>query len=439
MRVIILYLSDIHIGKGANLITTRVKNIADVLNSYTAEESTCFLTISGDIANFGKSSEYDIAYDFIYELVEEIRTNKQIKEVYPVLVPGNHDCDFDIEKSTRRDLIKLLGIAEDPLEAIDIDYVQHLTNIQQEFFKFAEKLDGLNHEINRLYWIHGQDIDEYRLNFLCLNTAWMSQKKEEQGKLVFPAHLINLNQLESDKPSINISLFHHPENWFNAQHLRYFKNLIQTTSNIVITGHEHDIDMQTNISITGKIQENMQGGLLQYGKKANSSFNVEILDIKKGIQKKALLVWDNKENLYIPEDETDWLSFSSLETKHSYTPTKEYRRQLNRLDVQLTHPNNLKLLEMEDVYIDPSLDVSYAKKGIISKTTVTINNINQLLKAIKECRKVIILGNKYFGKTLLLKKICKTLLEEDYIPLLCNEKGFSKLGTWGAPIKDTTS
>ncbi len=429
MRVILLHLSDIHIRCGSNPIIKRVKDIANALNICTDEECICFLIVSGDIANSGDSKEYEIAYKFISDLLQEINLNNKISQVCPILIPGNHDCNFKNVKSTRRDLINHLYQIDQPYNHIDNDHIDALTDIQKEYFAFAQKLDCVGQQANPIFWFRKYEIEQYHIHFLCFNTAWMSTKPEEQGRLFFPVNLISLNDIHSnDKNTVAVSVFHHPYNWFASQHIKDFKNLIHSSSDIIITGHEHDIDNQTNISIKGKIQEVMQGGLLQYHEKTDSSFNIEIIDIQNRMQKKCILVWDNLGDFYKPEDETTWLPFLSLETRSVFSLREDFKRFLARLDVQITNPKSLTLLEIDDIYVNPSLDIAHAKHGIISRHPKTTNDINILLKTIKEYRKILILGSKYSGKSVLLKKLFKLLFEDDCIPLYCTVSHFPQLG-----------
>ena len=429
MKVIILHLSDIHIKFGTNPVLTRVSSIANVLNICTyGEECTCFLVISGDIAYSGDSQEYKIAHKFIDDLLKEICINKNIKNVYPILVPGNHDCNFKKAKSTRANLIDHLLDEDNPYIHINDDLIGDLTCIQDEYFAFLQQVDSECQPTNPIYWLRNFEIGKYNIRFLCLNTAWMSTKEKESGRLLFPVKLIDNIDSQHSKDTITVSVFHHPYDWFDPRYRRDFKNQIRGMSNIIITGHEHDIDNQTHISIKGKIQEVMQGGLLQLDDKTYSSFNIQIVDLLQQKQSKKLLVWDEQDHYYKPEEETEWLPFLSFEIGNLFTLRKNHRKFLARLDIQMTHPKSSRLLEIEDVYVDPSLDISYSKNGVISKYPETTSNIDHLLNVIKEYRKVLIVGNKYFGKTLLLKKLFTLLFNEDFVPIYCKGRDLLRLG-----------
>ena len=426
MRVILLHMSDIHIREGSNAIATRLPSIARALNICIEEECVCFLIVSGDIANSGNSTEYEIAHKCISELIRELESNTRISEVHPVLVPGNHDCNFANVRSTRFALIDRLRHVDKPYTSIDNDYISDLTRIQEDYFTFAQNLDGVNQKASPLYWLRKFEIQPYHVYFVCLNTAWISEKTEEPGKLIFPSPLVHLDEIRSDKNTLTISVFHHPFGWFDPRYVKEYRDLILGNSDVVVTGHDHDIDMRTVISVKGKISEIMEGGLLQCDDKVDSSFNIEMIDLERRLQKKYLLVWHESEHYYEPEKETEWLPFLSLQTHGTFRLKTLFKRFLARLDVQITNPKSGRLLEVDDVYVNPSLDINYAKRGIISTFPTTVRNLDDLLKVAKEYRKILIVGNKFLGKTVLLKKLFSLMLDQDLVPLYCGSRQFSQ-------------
>jgi len=55
------------------------------------------------------------------------------------------------------------------------------------------------------------------------------------------AILLHLSHIPSYKKTETVSVFHHPYDWFDSRYVKDFKDLIQSNSNIIITGHEHDM------------------------------------------------------------------------------------------------------------------------------------------------------------------------------------------------------
>lgn len=419
MRAIILHLSDMHFQSTVNPIVSRVEQISNSLNMCSEEEFVCFIVISGDIAYSGSAEEYKLAYEFISNLGEEIKGNEKVKQLHTIVVPGNHDCDFGDQKSTRNSLLVYLNNISTAISEIDLDWVADMSDIQRNYFEFSKCIQGSEPKDNSIYCQRNYAIGEYVLRFQCFNTAWMSTKGEVQGKLLFPTYLVNLDENPINNQAIAVSIFHHPYNWFEASNGKDFQTLINKHSHIIITGHEHDIESYTTINIRGQVKEIMQGGLLQHINENGSSYNIEVIDFDQRLQNKYIFVWDEIENFYRPEEETGWLPFLSLVNRDVFLLKDEFKKTLSRLDVQISHPYLNTPLQLEDIYVNPSLELTPARQGIISKSTIRINNILRLIEIIKEYKKVLILGGKYYGKTIVLKKLYKQFLEDDIVPLYC--------------------
>ena len=56
-------------------------------------------TINGDVANKGKAEEYEKAEAFIKDVFEHLGCDEKRTQLY--VVPGNHDIDRCVNKSSR--------------------------------------------------------------------------------------------------------------------------------------------------------------------------------------------------------------------------------------------------------------------------------------------------------------------------------------------------
>jgi len=72
----------------------------------------------------------------------------------------------------------------------------------------------------------------------------------------------------------------------------------------------------------------MQGGRLQSNKTLESSFNLQVIDCEKRIQKKYILLWDNGENYYRTSEETEWVPFVSLDHRDTFSVTEEFGKNI---------------------------------------------------------------------------------------------------------------
>lgn len=79
--------------------------------------------------------------------------------------------------------------------------------------------------------------------FNYINSAWCSIMHEEAGKMYFPKNWFNDIHspfLEEDfAPALVITLFHHPERWLTPNNRRDFRKIIDSVSDILMSGHEH--------------------------------------------------------------------------------------------------------------------------------------------------------------------------------------------------------
>jgi hypothetical protein len=116
------------------------------------------------------------------------------------------------------------------------------------------------------------------LRFNCFNTSWVSKIKEVQGSIFYPVDIINIPTSNVD---IVISMFHHTYNWFQPENGRAFRKLVEKSSDIILTGHEHDQDIIIKDNGTGTITHYLEGGILQDSNDiSKSSFNAILVNLE---------------------------------------------------------------------------------------------------------------------------------------------------------------
>ena len=111
---------------------------------------------------------------------------------------------------------------------------------------------------------------------------WASQKEEQQGQLYFPLRAAGEVSGAGD---LILSLFHHPYGWLNASNSLEFEDLIDRTSDIVLTGHEHVEKYSQKRNITGEETNYSKGSVLQESGSNKSGFNVILIDTAEQKQK----------------------------------------------------------------------------------------------------------------------------------------------------------
>src|SRR5262245_23149979 len=121
--ILILHLSDFHFrsasfgGQPGQHRAEKVVAAVQARSEFSVGLGMCCVVLSGDIAQSGTSAEYEKATEFIRHLANEIRTRLQL-EPHFLAVPGNHDCDFNIQTSVRDPLVSNVDAS-----SVDITYV----------------------------------------------------------------------------------------------------------------------------------------------------------------------------------------------------------------------------------------------------------------------------------------------------------------------------
>ncbi|HHT9138208.1 MAG TPA: metallophosphoesterase family protein, partial [Candidatus Wunengus sp. YC60] len=352
MKILILHLSDIHFKAKEDIILNRVENIKNVINKYANDISGCFTVVSGDIAFSGNSGEYLIARGFFDNLEERLKTINNSIYIKYIMVPGNHDCNFKNDNNVRKILIENMTQKVNSLN--DCSIINTCTSTQKEFFEFLKPYSSTKdfQDFKALYYKQNITLGYYKIQFNCYNTAWMSQKDEKQHQIIFPIDLIKTN---NDKFDIVLSVFHHPYSWFEIENGKNFQKYAEQTSDIILTGHEHDLGQKTQSKITGEKNEYIEGGILQGNvDNKNSEFNVLIVDLKEKKQKVIQYIWKN--DFYSEKDNTDWLPFvrSKFLQKHEFKNNDTFVSYLIDPGANFTHPKKGNL-NLNDIFIYPNL------------------------------------------------------------------------------------
>src|SRR5579862_7152357 len=182
MKLMLLQLSDIHIASSSDSVFSKLDALAVALQSITAD-AYC-LILSGDIALSGSQTEYRASLRFLSSIQEKLRTALNFAKLDLVIIPGNHDCDLINGPGDRTALISELSRQTAPISASQL--AQGLA-AQQPFFNFlALATDDDTVTTPTLYRQLIFHYGEYRLVVHCYNSAWLSDKHERQGSLLFP-------------------------------------------------------------------------------------------------------------------------------------------------------------------------------------------------------------------------------------------------------------
>ena len=141
MELVIVQLTDIHIRDEADYdaFSERIKSLGGAICNHITEpnNTAVIFCVTGDLAFSGKESQYaavELILEEIYSLIEK-RFPKV--DIHAVFVPGNHDCDFEDEKASVREVL----LASPTLDIMDATQLKECTGIQQNYFNFVKEWD----------------------------------------------------------------------------------------------------------------------------------------------------------------------------------------------------------------------------------------------------------------------------------------------------------
>lgn len=244
MVAVFVHVSDIHFGQEKN---NRVYIHADVKQQLITDAKEVVssiaggaahgILVTGDIAQSGKWSEYEVAGKWLDELAASI--NVEIHRVQ--MVPGNHDLDRSMLSFSGRQILDHLR-AGGPKE-----YEGILNNLTDRAALFARFEDygrfsfGYNCPLNN----EGAFASEMEvtlapgraIRFIRFNSSLLchGEERDEHPELVIGERQFTIPRTKGVE---NIVLVHHPLHWYKDQ--AQVQDYIRSRARLFISGHEHD-------------------------------------------------------------------------------------------------------------------------------------------------------------------------------------------------------
>ena len=418
MKIAIVQLSDIHITSDTDPVLQRAELIASSLYQYAECVKQIFLVLSGDIAYSGKEEQYDCASTFINQILDSLK-NEYRTPVSIVMVPGNHDCDFEKNTSVRKAVIADLNNV--PLETIDEDQIDQCVSVQEAYFLFQKRIaeHGLIHD-DHLWAQYRFEVRGKAILFDCLNVAWVSNINERQGGVYFPYQRYSGRIKES--ADIRFVVLHHPMHWLSQEQYRDARARVRSFGDIILTGHEHVEGAElVDDAVSGESML-IEAGALQVTGDANiSTFNVIEIDLDEKQYKRDVFCFENGEYC---SDSTfgSWASFKALPKRKSniFELSDQFRTWLDNAGASYSHPSKTNLL-LGDIYIFPDLeDLNNDEDDRRMVNSNLLRDVSNIDKG------AIITGEEKAGKTALLKTLFWKYYRQDKIPLYIDLKNVTK-------------
>lgn len=419
MTALVLHLSDIHIKTSTDPILQRGKDIAASTFSSLPSASHVFIVVSGDIAYSGVKDEYNLAADFFTIIRDEIRNETECPIDF-LLVPGNHDCDFEKNSGARNLLVTSLEGQEIP--EVDDSIINTCTSIQNDFFDFRTGIENQPCTTDDRLWRASRfEVEGKILAFDCLNVSWVSKIKEDPGRLYFPVSRYSNKAIEN--ADVRFIVIHHPLNWFNQSIYRQFRTFVRKLAHIVVSGHEH----QGNIGLISDAETDtsafVEGCVLQRGKNlADSAFNIVVLDLTRGQFASTRFGWDGTR--YVAKEEGSWSDYRDLPAKRTnpFAIAQNFLEILEDPGAFFKHPGRSNI-GLSDIYVYP--DLRHVNNG--EERRRVFINASKLLSPELTADGVLIEVEEKGGSTSLLYQLYRQYHDREFVPVLIKGKDFKRV------------
>lgn len=418
MCLLVLHISDIHIKGSSDKILGHAKEIAACTFSSLRTAEMVVIVVSGDVAYSGKQSEYEEAKKFLFSLRDKIKAEKDIPVEF-IVVPGNHDCDFSKNKSTRQAMVS--SIEANSVNSIDADIINLCTEIQDDFFNFREMVESNAESDDKLWRIKHFDVGGKKIRFDSLNISWVSKLKEEQGKLVFPIN--NYDLMSESDAAIRFIVMHHPMNWFHQSIYRDFRAGIRKIADIVISGHEHDGNVGLIYDAESDISAFVEGCVLQEKSHSieGSSFNLVKLNLDERQFMSSRYSWDKTD--YFESEEGSWTHYHDLPRKRGSVLKiqSEFENFISDPGAFLKHSGG-EDIRLQDIYVYPDLK----KVNQVGDNKNTFINSSKLKSITNFDLGVIIQGDEKSGRSSLIYQLYMEYHSAGMIPVIIKGKDIKK-------------
>ncbi|MDP3155994.1 MAG: metallophosphoesterase [Archangium sp.] len=405
MKFHVLHLSDIHMKASGNFVGDKGKVVVRAISQQHSTISHLLVLISGDIANWGLKEEYEAFARVIKDIKSELEVAFPGASIHLRMVPGNHDCNFSTENAVRTALITPM-LDSDTVEGAAASIVDICASVQADFWTCESKTSGTaESNQRRIGYVDEITIEDKRIEILGLNSAWLSLKREQQGRLAVPAAMLSPPQTN---PDFRIAMIHHPANWQAPGAARSFRDYILRSVDILLVGHEHMADITTTSDPSGNAVVVVDAPAFQSAGNDSSGFAMLRVDGANRELIHQVYKWKGTTRAYEAlEPETSKLERIGAAAHSPKKPKPAFVEFLSSPDINFSHPRASDL-RVEDLFVWP--DFSFQHLDRVEKGPSLELGGEPARERLLAQKHLLIDGAERSGRTAIAKMLAQALL-----------------------------
>jgi hypothetical protein len=420
--IVFLQFSDIHFGTESNDQQEFVLNEfvpKSVRRSVPSADAVVSL-FTGDITWSGKQHEFEVAMDMVKAVRQEVLDVIPTSNYAEIYIPGNHDCDRDMHD----DLIKIVTSNTTHLHGAEDSTISKCLEAQTAYRNFVKQADSSSvfdvySVTDKLYTKHRCTLAGQHFEFLLFNSAWASTKNEKAGTVCFPDWLhIDTSETPVHADTITCAAIHHPFAWYDQVTRNGFIKSIESYSNLIFAGHEHEKDAYNKTrTMQGGVTYLESPALLDVHGRTRSGLNVARISTESDEISVTTLRATKSGNIEEAEVSTYPIAREQRKVRGGLVFSPQHRDLLNEIGNNISHPT-VPSLRLRDLYVFPTLKrISHDQPKTTSKTIAGGKCREELLQQ----KEFVVSAYEKHGKTSLCKMMCMAYAEEGFSPLLLHK------------------
>ena len=398
MKTLFLHLSDAHFKSDTFYSEKIVNSQVQALNS-VGDFNACFIMFSGDLSFSGQKNEYRKAFSYIKKLHNAISSKYQLDYyVTTLIVPGNHDINFEGKGRDRSEIRKMLN-EEKADELIDSEL--------QLFDNFYSEMDYYKSFISnklcdcKIYSIAGKRIQINLINSELFSSCNDSIHDDDKGLHYLPTSVWE-NIVRRKDVDFVLTMSHRGPEWFDWSTCQAFKKHLFGNADAFLYGHEHFDEVQNLCKKDNTLLKSIAQGL-NFAEN-NISFTTLLVDLETNNIQTKMFSWNNEEEMFVGSNETLFEISKDHNSQYLIEPNEFFKKEMS-LDEDKQNIN--------EYYVFPGVE-----KGGKQKED-EIKEISEFLSLITSKKHTVLEGTDSSGKTALLKQIYLSLIG-NYVPIYLN-------------------
>ena len=389
MKILFLHLSDLHIQSRSAYDKFHIEKMLDSLRM-AKEFDRMVVIFSGDIAQSGESTQYDVASSMVAAIFRLSKSKGIFKKHIDVLcVPGNHDLLHSATPRTTEELNAIFSNRTYP------SLIQGELQMQDNFFAFSKKSGCFSSP--SLFDRKMLSYDGFKIEVNLINSAAFSLRKGEDKGL----HYINQDHINSlntpTQADFVVSVMHHAPDWYIDEQKDQLEKALWSKSSLIFLGHEHRQGLKS-VGYAEKAAAFVHaGGSLCYSDDwSKSEFEFGVLDTDTFTYQYFSMHWNAAQSQYECVDSPKVYTLPqkpSIEKK--LTVTADFMATLKKDDGHTVSDN------FADYFVFPRLELDATGDQHLKEILTT----EDFLRELDSEKRIIITGANGSGKSTLLKHI----------------------------------